>query len=65
MTKKINKTEKLDEVLKRCKDDTGIMYKIPVLSSLREVDGEMICEVESYKSINDGTFLNKDNSFIH
>lgn len=54
-------TAKLTEELERYEDHTGKMYKIPIITSLKEVDGELVCEIEGY-SIQRKSSTTKDES---
>lgn len=64
MTSKIIKTVNLKEELEKCKDHTGKMIKIPILSSIREVDGNLVCEIEGYTEVTDDLF-SEDKSIFH
>lgn len=51
MNNQDKKIAKLNEVLRSCADDSGKAIKIPILSTIYEVDGELVCEVEGYSNI--------------
>ncbi|WP_313804715.1 hypothetical protein [Cytobacillus sp.] len=58
--KKIISKGLLDEELDKCKDQNGQMVRIPILSSIRVVDGEVYCEVQGYEKVTDNLLIDEE-----
>lgn len=55
---------KLDDLLNSCKDNNGKMIRIPIVTSLKVANGEIVCEVEGYSVVIENLY-NENKSLLH